>query len=101
VHCDFRKLLKQCLAYFCAQNAQATRAAMEAAQAVQLAPHHNDTLWLAALTCDRIGDRATALKTLDAAPASLLEDMRRWPEASGLTSDAGFSQLLLTQIRPR
>lgn len=89
------------LAYFSAQNAQAGRAAMEAAQAVQLAPHHNDTLWLAALTYDRIGDRATALKTLEAAPASLLEDMRRWPEAAALTSDPGFAQLLLRQSRPR
>lgn len=89
------------LAYFSAQNAQAGRAAMEAAQAVQLAPHHNDTLWLAALTYERIGERATALGTLESAPASLLEDMRRWPEAYRLTSDPGFARLLLRQSRPR
>ncbi len=85
------------LAYFCAQTAQAGRAAVEAAQAVQLAPGHNDTLWLAALTYERTGNRATALKTLEAAPASLLEDMRRWPEASALTSDPNFTQMLSTQ----
>lgn len=82
------------LAYFCAQTGQAGRAGMEAAQAVQLAPHHNDTLWLATLTYERIGNRTTALKTLESAPRSLMEDMRRWPEASALTSDVGFSQLL-------
>ncbi len=85
------------LAYFCAQTGQPGRAAVEAAQAVQLAPHHNDTLWLAALAYERTGDRATALKTLDSAPASLLEDMRRWPEASALTGDPGFAQLLPIQ----
>ena len=84
------------LAYFCAQAGQTDRAGMEAAQAVQLAPHHNDTLWWAALTYERIGNRAAALKTLEAAPQSLMEDMRRWPEASALTSDRGFSQLLST-----
>ena len=84
------------LAYFCAQTGQSGRAAMEAAQAVQLAPRHNDTLWLAALTYERIGNRAAAFKTLESAPRSLLEDMRRWPEASSLTSDEGFSRLLST-----
>jgi eukaryotic-like serine/threonine-protein kinase len=88
------------LAYFSAQTDQASRAAMEAAQAVQLAPRHNDTLWLAALTYERIGDRATALKTLEAAPASLLEDMRRWPEASALTHDPDFLQLSSTRAAP-
>ncbi len=82
------------LAYFCSQTGQSGRAGMEAAQAVQLAPRHNDTLWWATLTYERIGQRATALKTLESAPRSLLEDMRRWPEASALTSDPGFSQLL-------
>jgi serine/threonine protein kinase/Flp pilus assembly protein TadD len=85
------------LAYFCAQTGQTSRAAMEAAQALQLAPHHNDTLWLAALSYERIGDRATALKTMEAAPLSLLEDMHRWPEARALTSDAAFTRLLSAQ----
>jgi tetratricopeptide (TPR) repeat protein len=82
------------LAYFCAQTGQTDRAGMEAAQAVQLAPRHYVTIWLATLTYERIGHRATALKTLESAPRSLMEEMRRWPEASALTSDQGFSQLL-------
>ncbi|HXB75749.1 MAG TPA: protein kinase [Candidatus Acidoferrales bacterium] len=81
------------LAYFCAQTGQTERAGMEAAQAVQLAPHHNDTIWMATLTYERIGNRAAALKTLESAPRSLMEDMHRWPEAAALTSDQGFSQL--------
>jgi tetratricopeptide (TPR) repeat protein len=89
------------LAYFCSQTGQTDRAGMEAAQAVQLAPRHNDTLWWATLTYERIGKRATALKTLESAPHSLLEDMRRWPEASALTSDQGFSQLLSGPGGPR
>ncbi len=89
------------LAYLCAQNAQGGRAAVEAAQAVQLASHHNDTLWLAALTYDRIGNREAALKTLDSAPASLLKDLRRWPEAFALTNDPGFAPLLAIQSGAR
>ena len=82
------------LGYFCAQTGQAGRAEMEAAQAVQLAPRHNDTIWLATLAYERIGNRAAALRTLGSAPRSLLEDMRRWPEASSLAGDAGFPRLL-------
>ena len=89
------------LAYFCAQTGQSGRAGMEASQAVQLAPRHNDTLWLATLTYERIGNRTTALKTLESAPRSLMEDTRRWPEASALTSDVGFSQLLPAPGEPR
>jgi tetratricopeptide (TPR) repeat protein len=81
------------LGYFCAQNDQAERASVEISQALQLAPHHNDTLWIATLTYERTANRAAALKTLESAPRSLLEDLRRWPEASALTSDQGFSQL--------
>jgi serine/threonine protein kinase/Flp pilus assembly protein TadD len=81
------------LGYFCAQNDQAERAGVEVSQALQLAPHHSDTLWMATLTYERTANRAAALKTLESAPRSLLEDLRRWPEASALTSDQGFSQL--------
>jgi Flp pilus assembly protein TadD len=79
--------------YFCAQTGQASRARVEAAQALQLAPQHSDTLWMTALTYERIGDRAAALQTLQAAPRSLLEDLKRWPEASALTADEHFSRL--------
>ena len=83
------------LAYFCAQTGQVERAGIEAAQALQLAPPgHNNTLWMTALTYERTGNRAAALKTLQDAPRSLLEDLRRWPEASALTSDEKFSKLL-------
>ena len=78
------------LAYSCAQSNQSGRAAMEAAQALQLAPHHNDTLWLAALAYERTGNRTAALQALQAAPRSLLEDLRRWPEASALAGDEAF-----------
>ena len=82
------------LGYLCAQTGQTERARLEAAQAVQFSPGHNNTLWMTALTYDRMGERATALKVLEGAPRSLLEDLARWPEASGLTGDAGFSHLL-------
>ncbi len=83
------------LAYFCAQTGQGERAGLEAAQALQLSPPgHNDTLWMAALTYERTGNRDAALKTLRDAPRALLEDLRRWPEASALTSDEKFSKLL-------
>ncbi len=57
-------------------------------------PGHNGTLWMTALTYERTGNRAAALKTLQEAPRPLLEDLRRWPEASALTSDEKFSKLL-------
>jgi hypothetical protein len=82
------------VAYFCALNSQRERATVEAAQALQLMPHHSDTLWMAALAYDRAGERAAALKALQAAPRPLLEDLRRWPEASALTSAAAYSQLI-------
>jgi tetratricopeptide (TPR) repeat protein len=82
------------LAYLCSQTGLDKRAGMEAAQALQLAPRHNDTLWMTALTYERTGNRAAALETLQGAPRPLLEDLRRWPEASALTSDAGFAGLL-------
>jgi len=81
------------LGYFCAQNGQEERAGVEASQAVQLAPHDNDTLWIATLTYERTGNRTAALKTLESAPRLLLEDLRRWPEASALSNDPGFPQL--------
>ncbi len=89
------------LGYICAQTDQPERASVEASQALQLAPHHNDTLWLATLTYERTGNRAAALKTLEAAPRSLLEDLRQWPEASALTADPGFSQVLSAQSGQR
>jgi tetratricopeptide (TPR) repeat protein len=82
------------LAYFCAQTGQDKRAGVEAAQALQLAPRHNDTLWMTALTYERTGNRAAALQTLEGAPRPLLEDLKRWPEASALTSDERFATLL-------
>jgi eukaryotic-like serine/threonine-protein kinase len=82
------------LAYFCVQTGQPERAGVEAAQALQLAPHDNDVLWMTALAYERAGDRAAALKTLQGAPLPLLEDLRRWPEAAALTADEKFSKLL-------
>jgi Flp pilus assembly protein TadD len=82
------------LAYLCAQAGQSGRARTEAEQAVQLSPGHNNTLWMAVLTYERLGDRSAALKMLDGAPRPLLEDLARWPEASGLTGDERFSRLL-------
>jgi serine/threonine protein kinase/tetratricopeptide (TPR) repeat protein len=82
------------LGYFCAQAGQAERARTEAAQAVQLFPGHNATLWITALTFEVLKDRSTALKMLEGAPRALLEDLARWPEASQLTSDERFSRLL-------
>jgi hypothetical protein len=49
---------------------------------------------MTALTYERSGNRDAALKTLQAAPRPLLEDLRRWPEASALTSDERFAKLL-------
>jgi tetratricopeptide (TPR) repeat protein/tRNA A-37 threonylcarbamoyl transferase component Bud32 len=82
------------LAYFCAQMGLAGRAEVEAAEAVQLWPQHNDTLWMAVLAYERSGNRAAALKTLEHAHRSMLEDLRRWPEAAALTADSRFSLLL-------
>jgi tetratricopeptide (TPR) repeat protein len=89
------------LAYLCAQSGQVERAAIEAAEALQLSPRHNDTLWVAALTYERLGNRAAALKTLENAPRTMLDDMRRWPEASALSGDAGFTKLLSGDSRTR
>jgi Flp pilus assembly protein TadD len=89
------------LAYFCAQTGQAERAGVEAVQALQFAPHDNDTLWMTALTYECTGNRAAALKTLEDAPQPLLEDLRRWPEASGLTSDERFSKLFASNAGRR
>jgi Flp pilus assembly protein TadD/tRNA A-37 threonylcarbamoyl transferase component Bud32 len=82
------------LAYFCAQTGLAGRAEVEAAEAVQLSPQNNDTVWMAALAYERAGNRAAALKTLEHAHRPMLEDLRRWPEAAALTADPRFSVLL-------
>jgi tetratricopeptide (TPR) repeat protein/tRNA A-37 threonylcarbamoyl transferase component Bud32 len=82
------------LSYLCAQTGLPRRAEVEAAEAVQLSPQHNDTLWMAALAYERAGNRAAALKTLEHSPRPMLEDLRRWPEAAALTADPRFSVLL-------
>ncbi|HXS98813.1 MAG TPA: protein kinase [Candidatus Limnocylindrales bacterium] len=82
------------LAYLCAQTAANGRAAVEVAQAVQLSPKHSDTLYYAALTYERLGDRESALNVLKTGPRSLLEDLNRWPEAKQLAASDGFRQLL-------
>jgi tetratricopeptide (TPR) repeat protein len=82
------------LAYLCAQTGLPGRAEVEAAEAVQLSPQDNDTLWMAALAFERAGNRAAALKVLEHAHRPMLEDLRRWPEAAALTADSRFSVLL-------
>ncbi len=89
------------LGYLCAQAGQTERARTEAAQAVQLSPGHNNTLWMTVLTYERIGDRLASVKILEGAPRALLEDLARWPEASGLTGDERFSRLLSRDVGQR
>lgn len=81
------------LAYFYAQTGQAEASGLEAAQARQLAPHHNDTLWMAALAYERSGGRQEALRTLESAARPMLEDLKRWPEAAALTADPRFGEI--------
>jgi Tfp pilus assembly protein PilF len=89
------------VAYLSAQTGQAGQARVEAKEALQLTPRDNDTMWWAALTYEHIGDREAALKALENAPRALLEDMRRWPEASSLTSDEQFSNRLRSSPEKR
>ncbi|HTQ53170.1 MAG TPA: tetratricopeptide repeat protein [Bryobacteraceae bacterium] len=79
------------LAYFYAQTGQQRDSGLEAAEALQLAPRHNDTLWMAALAYERSGRRAEALRTLEQAARPMLEDLKRWPEAARLTADPKFA----------
>ena len=81
------------LGYLCAQLGDVERGRAEAAQSMQLAPADNDTLWWSALTYERAGNRADALKALERAPRPVLDDLRRWPEAAALAGDAGFERL--------
>jgi serine/threonine protein kinase/Flp pilus assembly protein TadD len=88
------------LAYFYAQTGQAEASGLEAAQARQLAPHHNDTLWMAALAYERSGGREEALRTLESAARPMLEDLKRWPEAAALTADPRFGEILANTAAP-
>jgi Flp pilus assembly protein TadD len=84
--------LRALLGYLCAQSGDTRRGRAEAAQALQLAPADNDTLWWSALTYERAGSRADALKTLGRAPRQVLDDLRRWPEAAPLIADPEFGR---------
>jgi tetratricopeptide (TPR) repeat protein len=82
------------LAYFCAQLGEPARAESEAAQSLLLSPAQVGPGWMAALTYERLGRRDKALNVLASAPRDLLEDTRRWPEASSLVSDERFLALM-------
>ncbi|MCX6591370.1 MAG: protein kinase [Acidobacteria bacterium] len=82
------------LAYLCAQTGEPDRARLEAAQALQLSPKDNDTIYWTVLAYQWVGDLDSALKALEPAPRALLEDFSRWPEAARIMRDPRFVQLL-------
>ena len=88
------------LAYLCAQTGDPQRAKLEAAQALQFSSNDSDTIYWAALTYQRAGDLESALKCLERAPRALLEDLSRWPEASGIIRTEAFVQRLRAATRP-
>ena len=97
------------LAYLCAQTGEPQRARLESAQALQLVPGDNDTMYWVALALQQAGDLEGALPTYDAArpparletaPRGLLEDLSRWPEASALIRTERFLQLLRNAPHP-
>jgi tetratricopeptide (TPR) repeat protein len=83
------------VAYLCARLGNGRRAESEAAQALQMAPDDSNTRWMAVMTYEALGRRDSALTVLKGAPAELLADLNRWPDAADLRRDPRFLKLLV------
>ena len=82
------------LGYFSARLGQAQRAESEAAQALKLAPHQLDVVWVAVPTYELLNKRDEALEVLrTSAPPEMLEDIKRWPVMADLSADSRFIKL--------
>ncbi len=88
------------LGYLCARLGDARRADVEVEQALRSSPALGDVMWSAALTYDALGQHDRAIRALAAAPRDLLEDLSRWPGASGLTRQPDY-QIRLSAARQR
>ena len=83
------------LAYLCARTGAPDRARSEVSQALQLSPQDNDTRWLAVLTYEALRDPDAAFGLLTTAPASVIRDLSRWPDAADLSQDPRFLGLIV------
>jgi serine/threonine-protein kinase len=90
-------LVRATLAYFCARLGDRKRAESEIAQALQPLPKDAETLWVAAVTYEALGQRNDTLKILANSPDSVLADLSRWPDVTDLHKDSGFVQLLASR----
>ena len=82
------------LAYFCARLGRRDRAQSEIAQAMRQSPKDANTQWMAVVTYEALGRREAAMAVLSSAPAELLADLNRWPDAADLRRDPRFLELL-------
>jgi hypothetical protein len=81
------------LGYFCAQLGQKARAESETAQALQLAPHEQDVIWMSVLTYEALGMRDAAIAILRTSPPEIVQDVKRWPDLADFTADSRFIEM--------
>ena len=73
------------LGFFSALSDQKDRSESEIRQALQLAPHQLNVLWMAVATYEALGEREQTLAILRGAPIEMLDDLKRWPEMAELS----------------
>jgi len=84
------------LAYLCARLGDPRRAESEAAQALQISGNAISVRWMAALTYEALGQRDLTLAIVRDAPASMLDQLSRFPDLAALRADSRFQQLLVS-----
>jgi hypothetical protein len=74
------------------------RAEFEAAQAVQLSPDDQDTLWMTAAAYEALGKRQSTITLLGGSPPAMLPSLlplvARHPDMADLSHDPRFIQLM-------
>jgi serine/threonine-protein kinase len=82
------------LAYLLARLGKRGQAEFEISQSLQMPPPDAQVLRMAALTYEALGQRENTLSVLKSAPSSLIADLSRQPDMTGLITDSRFIALL-------
>jgi serine/threonine protein kinase/tetratricopeptide (TPR) repeat protein len=82
------------LAYLCARTGDRNRSLSEIRRAVKQSPHDVDTLWMAAMTYEALGQHEDTLSVLSQTPYEVLADISRYPDMADLRRNPRFQELL-------
>jgi eukaryotic-like serine/threonine-protein kinase len=81
------------VAYLSARLGHRARAEEEISQAVELSPSDTQVIRRAVLTYEALKERDQAIDAIKRAPASLLRELERQPDLTGLRQDARYEKL--------